>query len=97
MGKEKHQNTSILYEGVPATDLIALPVHLRGLRVARLRERDGIDLHWLPVKERILFCNLTYFHKCLNDNTPKYFLKLLHSHEPGRILKSEGTNLKIFA
>ena len=32
-----------------------------------------IDLHWLPINERILFRNLTYVHKCLNDNAPAYF------------------------
>ena len=51
-----------------------------------------IDLHWLPVNERILFRNLTYVHKCLHNNAPTYLSELLHPHEPSRTLRPRGTN-----
>ena len=46
------------------------------------------SLHWLPVKQRIIFklCTLTY--KLLHKKGPKYLQELLHYKRPGWSLRS---------
>ena len=46
------------------------------------------SLHWLPIKQRIIFklCTLTY--KLLHNKGPKYLQELLHYRKPGRSLRS---------
>ena len=38
------------------------------------------DLHWLPVKERILFKMFTLIYKILHGQAPSYLVDLIHLH-----------------
>ena len=53
------------------------------------------QLHWLPVKERIVFKILLLTYKSLNDIGPSYLADLLTVHRPTRALRSgsDGTLL----
>ena len=66
-------------------------------RVEREREREVesksrsnriIDLHWLPVKERIDFKILLLTFKALNGLSPKYISDVLTKYVPSRPLCS---------
>ena len=66
--------------------------------VTRTRRYEHItpilqDLHWLPVKEQIVFKVLLFVYKCLHGDAPKYLTSLLLPYEPGRSLRSEGKSL----
>ena len=43
-----------------------------------------IDLHWLPVKQRIVFKILMIIYKSLHGLSPMYLKELLSLHEPSR-------------
>ena len=43
-----------------------------------------IDLHWLPVKQRIEFKLLIFVFKALHGSAPSYLSELLHFYKPGR-------------
>ena len=66
------------------------------------------ELHWLPIRFRIIHKLLTLVHKSLKGNTPKYLQDLLHKHQPvrdglrssndpGIALTVQRTKCKIFA
>ena len=42
-----------------------------------------IDLHWLPIRERIEFKVLTLVHRCLNQKAPLYLIEMLTRKERG--------------
>ena len=44
-----------------------------------------IDLHWLPVKQRIEYKLLIFVFKSHYAPTPSYLFELLHDYKPGRI------------
>ena len=46
------------------------------------------DLHWLPIRQRIVFKILMITYKALNDKAPKYISELLTLHVPTRKLRS---------
>ena len=49
------------------------------------------DLHWLPVKARIVFKVLVLTYKCLNcANFPTYLKELLQIYKPSRQLRSSS-------
>ena len=42
------------------------------------------ELHWLPIKYRIMFKVLVLTHKCLNGDAPAYFKDLIVPLQPTR-------------
>ena len=42
------------------------------------------ELHWLPIRFRVICKLLTLVYKSLKGNAPKYLQDLLHKHQPGR-------------
>ncbi|KAH3727166.1 hypothetical protein DPMN_053093 [Dreissena polymorpha] len=52
------------------------------------------ELHWLPIKARILFKLLTFMYKFSNDEAPTYLTELRTKHIPNRQgLRSCGSNM----
>lgn len=47
-----------------------------------------IQLHWLPVRERVQFKILLLTFKCIHGQCPKYLSELLTRYEPQRSLRS---------
>ena len=51
-----------------------------------------MDLHWLPVKQRVNFKLLVLTYKALHGLAPAYISELIESHAPGRFgLRSAST------
>ena len=48
------------------------------------------DLHWLPVKKRIIFKILLLTYKCVNNIAPKYLCELLSPKKSPRPLRSDS-------
>ena len=46
------------------------------------------ELHWLPVKYRIMYKTLLLVYKCLHDSAPIYFQELIKKYQPSRNLRS---------
>ena len=46
------------------------------------------ELHWLPVKKRIMYKMCTIVFKCLNDQCPVYLSDLVKKYCPSRCLRS---------
>ena len=46
------------------------------------------ELHWLPVRQRIVFKVLTLVYKSLHGLAPVYLQDLVYLHTPGRSLRS---------
>lgn len=53
-----------------------------------------IKLHWLPVRERILFKVLTIVYLAVNGSAPKYIKDMFQVHKPVRLLRS-STELRL--
>ena len=43
-----------------------------------------IDLHWLPIEQKIQFKMLTITYKAINSNAPKYINDLTETNKPKR-------------
>ena len=52
-------------------------------------------LHWLPIRQRIVFKIATITHKTLQNKQPSYLHDLLHVHTPIRNLRSSNANLLV--
>ena len=52
-----------------------------------------MQLHWLPIAERIKFKIVLLTCKCLHDLSPSYIKELLTPYCPERILRSPSTLL----
>ena len=68
--------------------------------VTRTRIRDHIkpvlmNLHWLPVEQRIQYKLLIQVYKALNGLAPEYIADLLQEYVPTRSLRSAGAHLLI--
>ena len=66
--------------------------------VTRTRIRDHIkpvlmNLHWLPVEQRIQYKLLIQVYKALNGLAPEYIADLLQEYVPTRALRSAGAHL----
>ena len=48
------------------------------------------DLHWLPVKQRIIFKILTLTFKCIYHLAPSYLSDLISVYSPSRTLRSSS-------
>ena len=54
------------------------------------------ELHWLPVRERIIYKTAVMCYKCLNDKAPSYLSQLLELHVPALShLRSGNDALKL--
>lgn len=51
-----------------------------------------INLHWLPVEQRIIFKLLLVTYKALHGLAPDYIMELLHHYTPARTLRSSNSN-----
>ena len=52
-----------------------------------------VDLHWLPVKQRILYKILLLTYKAQNGLAPSYIQELITPYQPGRALRSQQLGL----
>ena len=52
-----------------------------------------VELHWLPVKERIIYKICLFVFKCLNHSAPQYLQGLVIPYKQERSLHSANTNL----
>ena len=51
-----------------------------------------INLHWLPIKHRVIFKLLLYTYKALHGLAPDYLANLLTFYKPARTLLSSRSN-----
>ena len=68
--------------------------------VTGAKKRDHIsqilsDLHWLPIKKRIMFKLLLIVYKSLNHAAPKYLSELLRPYHPKPNLRSSTRSLLV--
>ena len=49
-----------------------------------------ILLHWLPIRQRIVFKIVVLTFKCLHGTAPKYLYDMLHTYTAGRSLRSSN-------
>ena len=54
-----------------------------------------MNLHWLPVEQRIQYKLLIQVYKALNGLEPEYIADLLQEYVPTRSLRSAGAHLLI--
>ena len=52
-----------------------------------------LELHWLPVKQRIDFKVATLIFKCMHELAPIYLMDLIVPYQPVRNLRSSTKNL----
>ena len=65
--------------------------------ITRPKKTDNVtpllkELHWLPVKERIIFKICVMCFKCVNKTAPFYLQELIFIYKPGRNLRSSNDN-----
>ena len=84
----------LLY-GLPETDIARLQrVHNSAVRLVvgakRIDHTTPIlnNLHWLPIRKRILFKLLLIVYKSLNNLAPAYITELISPYEPSRVLRT---------
>ena len=53
------------------------------------------DLHWLPIRERIIFKMQTLTYKCLHGQEPEYLKNLLVLHPNRRKLRSSKMSYRL--
>ena len=66
--------------------------------VTRTRSHESISpilhtLHWLPVKDRLVFKLLIIAYKCQHHLAPHYLQQLLQEYQPSRLLRSSTKQL----
>ena len=57
---------------------------------------DLVQLHWLPVKQRIDFKILVFTYKSLQQQAPDYISNMLHLHTSDRRLRSTSSAPQLF-
>ena len=92
---------SLLY-GLPDTLLCKLQrVQNAAARlITRTQRRDHItpvlvELHWLPVEQRLAYKILLYTFKATKGDAPSYIGDLLEVHQPTRNLRSNARSLLV--
>ena len=51
------------------------------------------ELHWLPIKKRILYKIACLVFNCIHNNTPRYLIELINYKSSNRTLRSNADNL----
>ena len=68
--------------------------------VTGTKQRDSMDLlkqlHWLPIRQRIVYKIALLVFKCLKGEGPSYLCELLIPYQPTRTLRSKDTCLLCF-
>jgi len=89
-----------LLVGITETSLAKLQrvQNMAARLVTKTRKRDHItpilrQLHWLPVRQRIIFKVLLLTFKALNNLAPDYLRLLLNTYIPQRQLRSSDSSL----
>ena len=59
-----------------------------------LLENIFLELHWLKIKERILYKILLIVHKCLHEQAPESLRRMLTYAESDRFMKLRETKVK---
>ena len=54
-----------------------------------------VSLHWLPIKQRIVFKLLVCVFKSLNHLSPTYLSNCLQIYQPNRILRSSSSSVSL--
>ena len=91
---------SILY-GCPENEIKKLQaIQNSAARLIKVKKKSDeitpilYDLHWLPIKERIVFKLLMFVYKILNNQAPMYLTLLIDLYVPGRTgLRSANPDL----
>ena len=52
-----------------------------------------MQLHWLPIEQRILFKNLVFIYSCINGSAPGYLSELVKPYVANRSLRSQDQHL----
>ena len=89
-----------LYYGLPDTSLYCLErlQNTAARIVTKTKRHEHItpilqNLHWLPIKYRLLFKILLLAYKCVHNLAPSYLSELLTVRNPGRALRSNSDTL----
>ena len=53
------------------------------------------QLHWLPVKQRVIFKILLQVYRSCNNSAPGYICELLHARSPTRFQRSNSKGLQL--
>ena len=93
-------NGNALLYGLPDYQIVRLQrIHNTAARIlTRKRKFDHIspvlaDLHWLLVKQRIVYKILTLTYRCLHGSAQDYLSELLTPYAPSRTLRSSDSTL----
>ena len=91
-----------LFSGLPKNLLTKLQhVQNSAARIVKhVRKREHItpiliDLHWLPVAQRIKFKILLLTFKAMHGMSPEYICDLIHTYQPARSLRSADASLLV--
>ncbi len=89
-----------VYTGLPKGSLVKLQlIQNAAARVLmKLKKREHttpvlMELHWLPVHQRIDYKILTLVYKALHNLTPSYISDCLSRYIPNRMLRSSSAGL----
>ena len=82
---------NVLYIGLPDCDIAKLQ-HVQNAAAKVILNKMKYDsatetlkeLHWLPVRFRVIYETLTLVYKSLKGNALKYLQDLHHEYQPGR-------------
>ena len=55
-----------------------------------------IQLHWLPVRQRVIFKLATLTFKLIHTHQPAYLFELIANYQPVRLLRSSNQRLPYF-
>ena len=92
---------ALLY-GLPSTLLDRLQVvqNTSARLITRTPRRDHItpilmQLHWLPIQQRLSYKILLYAYKAIRGNAPSYICDMVEVYQPRRALRSASKSLLV--